>query len=301
MNGILILDKPKGMTSSDLVLKAKRIIGAKKAGHTGTLDPIATGVMLILIGKATKLARFFGEDKKRYLAEVRFGIETDTLDGEGKVISKRSCEVSSDNVEKTLKRFRGHIEQRAPIYSAIKKKGRPLYDLARKGEAVSAPTRNVEIIELKLVDFKEGENPAAKLDVTASKGTYIRSLASDIGKALGVGAHLSALTRLEAGRYSLDDSISLETLTQAPDPKEFLISIEKALSFMGSIKIQDEETEKKLLSGNQVVSKGTWTNPLGEDILLIGREGQPIVVARVTLDEDERKVVKPYIVLGETD
>lgn len=213
MDGVLNIDKPIGLTSHDVVKKVRRILGIKKAGHTGTLDPEATGVLPILIGKATKISRFLMDSDKEYLCKMRLGVKTDTGDSTGRIISiSPGTFPSEEEICKVFKKFSGKILQIPPMHSAIKIKGRPLYSLARKGIEIERKAREVMIHRLDILDIK---GPEVSFRVLCSKGTYIRSLVSDIGDALSVGAHIVSLRRTLAGRFRIEDSISLEELEES--------------------------------------------------------------------------------------
>ena len=217
MNGILIIDKPVGLTSHDVVSRLRRILKTKSIGHTGTLDPFATGVLVMLVGKATRLARFLDKDEKEYEALVRFGFETDTGDCTGSPKSEVSNleSLTIKKIEDILPEFRGNISQTPPMYSAKKVEGKKLYELARKGIEIERKPVSVIISKLEIIDqaFEHRENDLGnktwdlRLNVSCSAGTYIRTLAEDIGKQVGVGAHLSELRRTRAGKFDLKDSL----------------------------------------------------------------------------------------------
>ena len=201
MTGIICLDKPEGISSFFAVKKASRLLGIKKAGHTGTLDPMATGVLVIMLGHCTRFIDFLPESEKSYTARVLLGKSTDTLDITGNVLSKKPVNVTESELLKTCERFLGEIEQIPPMYSALQKDGVRLYDLARKGIEVEREARKINIKELKVYDF---DGTSFSMDVTCSAGTYIRSLAFDIGESLGVGACLTSLRRTSANGFSID-------------------------------------------------------------------------------------------------
>ncbi len=222
-DGVLLINKPKGPTSFDVVARIRRMTDAKKVGHAGTLDPLASGLLIVLVGPATKKqAEFMGLDKE-YLAEITFGRETETYDAEGKIIGENreaSEKLTGDKVTEALKLFEGEIAQTVPAYSAVKVKGKKLYNLSRQGHigSIILPHRIVTIYKIDLLQFIKStplDLPRAVIKVTCSKGTYIRSLASDLGKKLGCGAYLSELTRTRIGPYSLDSSLSIEEFTQS--------------------------------------------------------------------------------------
>jgi tRNA pseudouridine55 synthase len=213
LSGILNVDKPPGMTSHDVVDEVRRMVGQRKVGHAGTLDPMATGVLLVCLGKATRVAEFLMQGRKRYRATILLGTTTDTYDAEGEVVSSGGkTDFSQAEVEAALVGFLGQIEQVPPMYSAVKQEGQPLYKLARQGKTVERSPRSVEIDDIELLDWTP---PALSIEVACSPGTYIRSLAYDLGEALGSGAHLSALVRLSSGRFVLEDATSLDRLAEA--------------------------------------------------------------------------------------
>lgn len=214
VDGVLLLDKPSGMTSNDALQKARRLFSAAKAGHTGTLDPLASGLLPLCFGEATKFAADLLEADKTYLAELGLGVTTTTGDKEGEVLETRPVQVPREQLEAVLPRFVGAIQQVPPMYSALKRDGRPLYELARAGIEVERAPRAVTIHELKLVDFHDS---TAVLAVSCSKGTYVRTLAEDVGRALGCGAHLTALRRTRVGKLGLGEAYTLEQLAAFPD------------------------------------------------------------------------------------
>ncbi|MNZ48120.1 tRNA pseudouridine synthase B [compost metagenome] len=212
VNGVLILDKPRGMSSNQALQKVRWLINAEKAGHTGSLDPLATGVLPLCFGEATKFSQYLLDADKGYETVMQLGLTTTTGDAEGEVVEQREVTVGREQLEAVLPRFRGDIEQVPPMYSALKKDGQPLYKLARAGEVVEREARSVTIARLDLLAF---EAPCATLAVACSKGTYVRTLVEDIGQALGCGAHVAALRRTQAGPFGLAQAISLEVLEQA--------------------------------------------------------------------------------------
>jgi tRNA pseudouridine55 synthase len=210
VNGVIVIDKPEGLTSAQVVARVKRISRAKKAGHTGTLDPFATGVLLCCINKATRLAQFLVYGQKRYKGVMRLGIRTDTQDFTGRVVSKESdLRVTGDDVRQAFQGFLGETYQTPPAYSALKHHGVPLYRLARQGTMVQKPARPVSIHALEVVDINL---PDVRFEVCCSGGTYVRTMCADIGEVLGCGAHLTELCRTETGGFSLEEAVSLEAL-----------------------------------------------------------------------------------------
>lgn len=255
MDGILNLNKPSKLTSHDVVLKARKILREKRIGHTGTLDPMATGVLVLCVGRAVKLVQFLQDQSKEYMAEMTLGVRTDTLDSTGKVISSHKCSVVKGDVIKALEKFKGTISQLPPMVSAVKREGKPLYEFARQGKEVYRPERKVEIYRLELTSFREGEFPQADILVECSKGTYIRSLVDDVGISLGCGAHVSKLVRTKVGRLSLKNSVTLEkleALAREEKVAEALITMEEAVDFFPFIQIK-ASGEGKVKNGQPVV------------------------------------------------
>ena len=209
VDGIVVVDKFKGASSNDVLQRVKRIFGAAKAGHTGSLDPLATGVLPICLGEATKFSQFLLESDKSYRTVVQLGIKTTTGDAEGEVVEERAVQVTRSDVEAVLERFKGEVEQVPSMYSALKHKGQPLYKLAREGIEVERPARTISIYRNELISFEDDQ---FVLEVDCSKGTYIRTLVEDIGDTLGCLAHVAELRRLKAGPYSEEQSYSLEDL-----------------------------------------------------------------------------------------
>jgi len=250
--GFLNLLKPPGMTSHDVVQVARRLLGTRRVGHTGTLDPAAAGVLVLAVGPATRLAEFVEAEEKGYRAEVTLGLTTDTLDAEGRVTSRQSAAaVTEEALREVLAGLVGQIEMRPPAHSAISVGGRRLYELARAGEPVEAPLRQVVIHELRLLEFAEGEAATALLDVVCSKGTYIRSLAEMIGKRLGCGATLTMLLRTRVGAHEIAQAVTLEELAEAPGTH--LLPIAEALAHLSQVHVNDE-AEQTLRHGQEVPS-----------------------------------------------
>lgn len=243
MHGVLVVDKPQGLTSFDVVREVRRALGVKKAGHTGTLDPMATGVLPVCVGDATKIAQFITEATKAYDATVRLGVTTDTLDADGKVLAERPVPaISREVLEAALERFRGTFAQTPPMYSAVKVGGRRLYELARNGEEVERAAREVTVYELVLRDFSATE---VKLSVRSSKGFFVRSLAADLGEALGCGAHLTALRRTQSGPFTLAQSIPLaEVQAKGPALEARLVSMADALVDVPALPVTAAEAER---------------------------------------------------------
>jgi tRNA pseudouridine55 synthase len=209
MDAALLLDKPLGLSSNAALQRAKRLFGARKAGHAGTLDPLASGLLVVLFGEATKFAGGLLDADKEYVATLKLGERTSTGDAEGEILERKPVEVSQAGIQAVLDRFLGAIEQIPPMYSALKRAGVPLYKLARRGEQVERPARKVTIFS---IETTRCELPLLELRIRCSKGTYIRTLAEDIGAAMGTAAHLVALRRTGSGRFAIDDAVGLDRL-----------------------------------------------------------------------------------------
>jgi len=248
VDGVLLLDKPVGLSSNDALMKAKRVFNAKKAGHTGTLDPFATGLLPLCFGEATKFSQDLLEADKTYEATVHLGIMTTTGDTEGEVIEQREVDVTREQVEAALARFRGPIFQVPPMYSALKRDGKALYEYAREGITLEREARPVTIHALSLVEYTA---PLLKILVTCSKGTYVRVLGEDIGAALGCGAHLNALRRVQVGALSTERMISLEDLQAHADPLSLLAPVDALLSSFPSVELT-AELAKRFLNGQRL-------------------------------------------------
>ena len=258
MEGIIVVNKPKGITSFDVIRKLKKILKTKKIGHTGTLDPLATGLMLVCVGKATKLASDLEAKDKIYIADFDIGYATDTYDVEGKKIAENIIEVSKENLEQSIKKFIGNIKQVPPMYSAIKIDGNKLYHLARKGIEVERPKRDVTIEYINLLDFK---NNKAKIETEVSKGCYIRSLIYDIGQDLGTYATMTALQRKQVGEYSLENSYNLEQIEEMTlnNDFKFLKTVEEIFSY-DKYNLQTEKEFILYKNGNTVKIKENLEN-----------------------------------------
>jgi len=258
LEGIIIVNKPKGITSFDVIRKLKKILKTKKIGHTGTLDPLATGVMLMCVGKATKLASNLEAKDKVYIADFDIGYATDTYDIEGKKIVENIIEVSKENLEQSIKKFIGNIKQVPPMYSAIKIDGNKLYHLARKGIEVERPERDVTIEYINLLDFKDNK---AKIETKVSKGCYIRSLIFDIGQDLGTYATMTVLQRKQVGDYSLENSYCLEQIEEMVlnNDFKFLKTVEEIFSY-DKYNLQTEKELTLYKNGNTVKIKENLEN-----------------------------------------
>ncbi len=242
MNGILIINKPADFTSRDVVNKIGGILKTKKIGHTGTLDPIATGVLVLCIGNTTKLCELLTSEYKEYIATIKLGIKTDTLDITGTIIEEKEYNVTEESIKEVLKSFLGKSIQTTPLYSAVKVNGKKLYEYARAGIEVELPTREIDIKKIELLSYKDDE---IKFITTVSKGTYIRALIDDICKKLNTVGSMSALIRTKQGNFNIEDSYTIEDIKEG---NYKLIRIEEALSNLESINI-DEETYNKVKNG----------------------------------------------------
>ncbi len=238
LTGIIVLDKAKGASSNACLQEVKRLFEAEKAGHTGALDPLATGVLPLCFGEATKISQFLLDSDKRYRTRVKLGVRTDTADSEGAVISERSVAgVTRERVLEELQQFRGDIEQTPPMYSALKHQGTPLYKLARAGQEIERQARPVTIYVLELLSYTEdGDGTTLELEILCSKGTYVRSIADDLGEALGCGAHVTELRRLQAGAFVESQCVSIERLREAKEAgglaalDQFLVPADEAVA-----------------------------------------------------------------------
>lgn len=240
------MDKPSGPTSHDVVAAVRRGTGEKRVGHAGTLDPLATGLLVIMLGAATRLSEYLLNKDKRYLARVRFGQSTNTYDATGEITATSDAIPSREQVEAALAAFRGVIQQRPPAFSAIRRGGQRAYALARRGAALELAPRPVIIHRLSLADWSP---PDCSLDVTCSAGTYVRSLAHDLGQALGCGAHLAALQRTASGHFRLEDAITLDVLRAAfaaGDWQRYLVPMDAALPDWPEMHLSEEESRRVL-------------------------------------------------------
>ena len=259
MNGIIIINKPKGCTSHDIVYKVKKMFN-EKVGHTGTLDPMAEGVLPILIGKGTLLSKYLINHDKKYIVKLQLGAKTDTADSEGKIIEERQVNtelINEENIIEVLKSFIGKQEQIPPIYSAIKVNGKKLYEYARKGQEVELKPRQIEIYDMKLIRYSV-EEKQIEFEVFCGKGTYIRSLCEDIAKKFGTVGYMKELKRIQVGDFKIENSITIDELEKNISNEEFLnnkiISIEKLFNEKNSIKLDDRKLQL-FLNGVKLTQK----------------------------------------------
>jgi tRNA pseudouridine55 synthase len=289
MNGFLVVDKPAGMTSHDVVNAVRRMAGTRRVGHAGTLDPAATGVLVLALGAATRLVQFIDGSDKTYRATLRLGETTTTYDADGDVVERRPVTVSKADIEAVLADFRGAIDQIPPMYSAVKVQGRKLYKLARQGKEIERASRPVTIHRL---DVLEWTLPDLTIEVVCSAGTYIRSLAHDLGQTLGCGAHLIALTRTAAGEFRLEDAYPLEALRAlAQDGRlaEALLPPETALTALLVLTLTPEQVQA-VRFGQMVTLDG-----VNEALLAQARDAAGRLVA--VLRPVEPGVWRPKLVL----
>ena len=230
-SGVLNIDKPQGLTSHDVVARVRKLMGTRRVGHAGTLDPLATGVLLVCVGPATRIVEYLQQGRKIYETTIRLGQSTNTYDADGEITAQAPVpDFHLDDLEQALDAFRGDIVQTPPIYSAIKKDGQPLYKLARAGKKVEAPTRHVTIDAIELLSW---QNPLLELRITCSPGTYIRAIAHDVGQALGVGGHVQTLRRVASGSWRVEDAVTLAELQEEKqDLSRYLHGLRGALSML---------------------------------------------------------------------
>ena len=247
INGVVLIDKAPGMTSNDVVQKAKRLFFASKAGHTGALDPLATGVLPICFGESTKFSQYLLDSEKTYESEFTFGVTTATADSDGEVLtSTDTSSLSKEDIENAIEKYRGDIQQIPPMYSALKKDGQPLYKLARAGVEVEREARPVTIFSYELLAFEPGEKAKARVRIHCSKGTYIRSLAADLGDDLGCGAHVSSLRRTATGDFKIESALTLDALTEmrgedlAEVLDEQLLPVDAPVSQLPAMELDDD-------------------------------------------------------------
>ena len=281
-SGILVIDKPTGPTSFDVVARVRSTLKTPKVGHTGTLDPLATGVLPICIGSATKLAGYLTEGDKTYEATVRLGESTDTQDAQGTILQKREVvDLTPARLEATLQRFRGPILQIPPMYSAVKVDGKRLYELARKGQEVERAPRPVTVYAFELLEFGV---PEIRIRVRCSKGTYVRTLAHDLGEALGFGAHLTALRRTQSGPFSIAEAIPLQQVVElGPARREeafaWLRPLAEAFAELPTLQLDAALVARKVLHGQPLELPASLAVPEGQKVRLLGPSGEMVALA----------------------
>ena len=279
MNGVIVVNKEKGITSRDVINKVCKLLGTKKVGHTGTLDPIAEGVLVICVGKATKLVELLTSNDKTYVATVKLGVLTDTLDITGDIIEERKCSLSKEILEKVLESFIGKYEQEVPIYSAVKINGKKLYEYARENKEVELPKRLVEIKNIKLLSFNDDNY---SFEVSVSKGTYIRSLIKDINDKLGIIGSMSKLVRTKQGKFTINDAYKISDIK---NNNYKIIPIESIVDDIKTIDM-DEKLYSKVKNG-QILDNSYKSNIIGFKYM-----GKLVAIYK-TYEKDKTKI-KPY-------
>jgi tRNA pseudouridine55 synthase len=307
MDGVLIIDKPAGMTSHDVVARVRRITGQRRVGHTGTLDPFATGVLVMLLGRATRLAQFLSGSEKEYEAVIRMGYATDTGDITGEriesqAITRETQSFGEKEIEGALASLRGEIEQIPPMYSAKKIAGRKLYELARRGEEIERKPVRVCVSEFTAATV-DGESLNGTTDLAArvvcSAGTYIRTLAEDFGKQLGVGAHVAELRRTRAGQFRIEQALTLDQLNDLAPPEsieQLLVSPDAALSHLPGIQLTTDDARRTLQGIDLEIDAETaaqWPNE--QPVRMRDDDGQLIAIG---IYDQGRRVVHPQVVIG---
>ncbi|HSB34696.1 MAG TPA: tRNA pseudouridine(55) synthase TruB [Nitrospirota bacterium] len=295
MDGIVNINKPAGITSHDVVLHARRILGEKRIGHTGTLDPLATGVLVLCVGRATRVAQYIEAAEKEYRAVMRLGVITDTLDAKGRVLENRTYSPPRHGeLDRVIRRFTGIQFQTPPAFSAVKIGGTPSYRLARQGMAKPNKPKQVTIHEIELLSY---ENPLVGLAVRCSKGVYIRSLCADMGDALGMGAHLVSLERTRSGRFSLAEALTLEelqTLAAAGDVDRAIMPIDRALAEFPAVSLTEAESVR-IAHGNRLPGPETVLNLPGGLCRLHDPSGRLLALARLDQGVFSPEVVFPTL------
>ena len=302
MDGALIIDKPAGLTSHDVVARVRGIVNQRRVGHTGTLDPFATGVLVVLVGRATRLAQFLSGAEKEYQAVIRLGYRTETGDVTGTRIEEtpRAAEILRQEIDSATTSLRGEIDQVPPMYSAKKVGGRKLYELARRGEDAVRPALRVNIAAFELISRCDalqiplGGTADLSVRVVCSAGTYIRTLAEDFGRHLGVGAHLAELRRTRAGRFTITEAITLDQLSESAangSIAEVLISPDKALGHLSLVDMNSDQTNRVLKGMNLAISDLGETGP----VRLRDPDGNLIAVGIYNGDHDS---IHPQVVIG---
>ena len=299
MDGVLNVRKTAGPTSHDVVDEVRSVFRQRRVGHAGTLDPMATGVLVVCLGKATRVVEYLMGAPKEYHAQITLGRSTDTQDSTGETIAEADASgVEIELLKSTASQFVGEIEQVPPMVSAVKHKGKPLHQLARRGESVERKPRKVVIYSLEVVAFEPGSRPRGEMLVTCSSGTYIRTLCADIGQVLGCGAHMSALERTGVGRFRVEDSVTVAQLNDAAGENsldEYVIGISYALSDMPAISLDEDDT-KAVLRGKPVVAADAAD--VAAPVRLLSAKGELIALG-VPGCRDGRAVIQPRKVLAE--
>jgi len=297
LDGIINIYKEKGYTSHDVVAIVRKTLNYPKVGHTGTLDPDAEGVLPVCIGKGTKLADYITAETKRYVAEITLGITTDTEDTSGKILEQREVNFDEKIIREAIEQFKGEYMQTPPMYSAVKIGGKKLYELARQGKTVERKARRVFIYDIKILEMQPPDK--IKIDVICSKGTYIRTLCTDIGKQLGCGACMSSLLRTQTGEFKLENSIKLEELKKMAAEgrtQEVIIGLDEVLSSYPKL-YTNQKVAKNLYNGNIIYEYGIVKNGLifeqGKEVLVYDYEGNFIGIYKILKEENDKWYIKP--------
>lgn len=287
--GFLVVDKPRGITSNQVVGHVRKATGFKKVGHAGTLDPMATGVLVLALGKVTRLIKYIQDQEKEYFATALFGVATDTLDVEGAVLSREPMDFDEDDIEALAPRFTGTISQIPPMVSALKKDGRRLYELAREGEVVDREARQVEVHELEILSVGAPPYPEVEFRVVCGKGTYIRSLADDMASVLGGDAHLTELRRTRIGSFGIGDSLTIEDLQNW---ESYLMSSAQAMCRLPGVTV-DDDTAAGVRNGMRFVGGPVVSGPEGEPYSVLTEDGELIAVYTRMGERAQPDVVLP--------
>lgn len=288
-DGFLVVDKPRGITSNQVVGAVKKATGVKKVGHAGTLDPMATGVMVLAVGKVTRLISYIQDQAKEYMATALFGVSTDTLDADGAVLSREPMDFDEDDLAAIVPRFTGTISQVPPMVSALKKDGRRLYELAREGEVVEREARQVQVHELEILSVGALPYPEVEFRVVCGKGTYVRSLADDMAGVLGGEAHLTALRRTRVGAFGVGDSVTVEDLDNW---ESYFMTPAHAMTFLPTVTV-DDETARGVRNGMRFVGGPIVSGPVGEPYSVVDEDGELLAVYARVGDKAVPEVVLP--------
>ena len=301
MDGVLNVNKPAGPTSHDIVARIRQAARLKRVGHGGTLDPAASGVLLVCLGNATRIVEYLMDWRKSYRAGLVLGAETDTEDQTGRILREADCShLTRETLEAVLPRFTGRISQVPPMVSALHQKGRRLYELARSGEIVERAPRSVEIYSLRLLSFEPGAKAEAVLEVECSRGTYVRTLCADIGRALDCGAHMSSLVRLAVGRFRLEDAVSLETAEEkaaAGRLSDILHTIDEVLDEMPPVGVLEADVERVtngvMIPADRLPRQTGELPTTGEPIRIHAPDGRLLAIGRFRHLPSGETVLKP--------
>ena len=289
VRGFLAVDKPRGITSNQVVGKVKQATGVKKVGHAGTLDPMATGVLVLAVGKVTRLIRYIQDQAKEYVATALFGVATDTLDADGAVLSREPMHFDEGDLEAIIPRFVGTICQIPPMVSALKKDGTRLYELARQGQVIEREARQVDVHDLEILSVGAPPYPEVEFRVVCGKGTYVRSLADDIAAVLGGQAHLTALRRTKIGPFRVSDSVTIDDLQNW---ESYLMTPAEALADLSSV-VVDDETAQGVRNGMRYLGGAIMSGPVGKPYSVLSEDGELIAVYTRNENRAEPEVVLP--------